>query len=61
MYVIMPRAHYAMMLSDDCLSDVCLTSDVCRVHPAGDLFRLHSADDGAVTWLPDVAAQALAK
>jgi len=27
----------------------------------GDLFRLHSADDGAVTWLQDVAAKALAK
>ena len=27
----------------------------------GDLFRFHSADDGAVTWLQDVAAKALAK
>ena len=26
-----------------------------------DLFRLHSADDGAVTWLQDDAAKALAK
>jgi len=26
-----------------------------------DLFRLHSADDGAVTWLQDIAAKALAK
>ena len=27
----------------------------------GDLFRLHSADDGAVTWLQYVAAKALAR
>ena len=27
----------------------------------GDLFRLNSADDGAVTWLQDVAVKALAK
>jgi len=26
-----------------------------------DLFRLHSADNGAVTWLQDVAVKALAK
>ena len=27
----------------------------------GDLFRFHSADDGAVTWLQDAAAKAIAK